>query len=61
MKYVYTLISRDFPDHHYIGVTKDLKARLASTMRGKSRIPPNMRRGRSKPTLPSPTNRRLLD
>ena len=29
MKYVYTLISRDFPDRHYIGVTGDLKARLA--------------------------------
>ena len=29
MKYVYILISRDFPDHHYIGVTGDLKARLA--------------------------------
>jgi len=29
MKYVYILISRDFPDRHYIGVTGDLKARLA--------------------------------
>ncbi|MGG6896974.1 GIY-YIG nuclease family protein [Rhizobium sp. BR 315] len=29
MKYVYILQSRDFPDRHYVGVTGDLKARLA--------------------------------
>ncbi|ENN84410.1 hypothetical protein RHSP_82852 [Rhizobium freirei PRF 81] len=29
MKYVYILKSCDFPDRHYVGVTADLKARLA--------------------------------
>lgn len=29
MKYVYILQSHDFPDRYYIGVTGDLKARLA--------------------------------
>jgi predicted GIY-YIG superfamily endonuclease len=29
MKYVYILQSSDFPDRHYVGVTGDLKARLA--------------------------------
>ncbi|MBB4571268.1 putative GIY-YIG superfamily endonuclease [Rhizobium leucaenae] len=29
MKYVYILTSHDFPDRHYVGVTGDLKARLA--------------------------------
>ena len=29
MKYVYILTSCDFPDRHYIGVTGDLRARLA--------------------------------
>ncbi|MGV1838481.1 GIY-YIG nuclease family protein [Rhizobium rhizogenes] len=29
MKYVYILTSIEAPDHHYVGVTGDLKARLA--------------------------------
>jgi predicted GIY-YIG superfamily endonuclease len=29
MKYVYVLRSCGFPDRHYVGVTGDLKARLA--------------------------------
>ncbi|MDL2401566.1 GIY-YIG nuclease family protein [Rhizobium mayense] len=29
MKYVYILTSHEFPDCHYVGVTGDLKARLA--------------------------------
>ncbi|MBB4480845.1 GIY-YIG nuclease family protein [Rhizobium etli] len=29
MKYVYILRSVEIPDHYYVGVTSDLKARLA--------------------------------
>jgi predicted GIY-YIG superfamily endonuclease len=36
MKYVYLLQSVNFPDQNYVGITDDLKTRLATHNRGES-------------------------